>query len=95
MENTKINILCSSPCDIIEHIESSKMDFDTPKKRFDIYMKIEWVYWSTQSWNSNFSGLSFEKFCDKHKYYLEKNIPDTYVINWIHTGEYERKKETV
>lgn len=74
-----------SPKDIILDIQQSSREIDTPEKRFQILMKLMWFCWSTQTWNSNFTGISYEKFCEKHQHYFVESCKDV-VAQWVRTG---------
>ena len=74
-----------SPRDKIIAIQQSSLKLDTPKERFDYLMKIEWLEWSTQKWNQNYSGISFEKYRDEHLHWLTGNTSNAAAI-WVRTG---------
>lgn len=75
-----------SPVDLIKEIIESKQDLSTPQKRFDCYIKLDWFMWSTQTWNKNYSGISFDAYVKQHKDLLNPII-DNVVGNWIITGK--------
>ena len=60
---------------------------DSPKKRFNVLMQCDWFYWNNQTWNQNFSGLTFEKYREGQMFQLEplNEYESNYATIWIHT----------
>ena len=59
----------------------------TPKERFNLITKLDWVTWSTQKWNSNYTNISYKAFREQHIDWLN-NKGSNYCSIYIHTGTF-------